>query len=116
MSVADPDGATMIARAYGAFVGHVEATGARVVWITPPDVDLEWKRVRSPMDDPARWQALRAIIDRLPVEQIDLPAWLATQGLDGPTGRPDGVHLADDVAADFVSEAVVPQLVRLLRG
>jgi peptidoglycan/LPS O-acetylase OafA/YrhL len=116
VSVVEPDGATMIARAYRAFVGQVEAAGARVVWVTPPDVDLEWKRVSSPMDDPARWRALRAIIDELPVEQVDLPAWLATKGLEGPAGRPDGVHLSPEAATEFVRSALVPQLVTLTRG
>ena len=116
VSVADPDGATMISRAYRAFVAHVEATGARVVWITPPDIDLEWDRVTSPMDDPVRWQALRTIVADLPVEQVDLPAWLTVNGLDGPAGRPDGVHLSTEAADEFVRDAVVPQLVALIRG
>jgi hypothetical protein len=116
VSVADPDGATMISRAYRAFVAHVEATGARVVWITPPDIDLEWDRITSPMDDPVRWQALRTIVTDLPVEQVDLPAWLTVNGLDGPDGRPDGVHLSTEAADEFVRDAVVPQLVALIRG
>lgn len=116
VSVADPDGTTMISRAYRAFVGQVEATGARVVWITPPDIDLEWDRIASPMDDPVRWQALRSIVADLPVEQIDLPAWLTANDLDGALGRPDGVHLSTDAADAFVREAVVPQLVALTRG
>jgi peptidoglycan/LPS O-acetylase OafA/YrhL len=116
VSVADTDGSTMIARAYRAFVGQVEATGARVVWITPPDIDIEWDRITSPMDDPTRWQALRDIIADLPVEQVDLPAWLAATGNDGQFGRPDGVHLSEEAAIEFVRDAVVPQLVAITRG
>jgi hypothetical protein len=116
VSVADTDGSTMIARAYRAFVGQVEATGARVVWITPPDIDIEWDRISSPMDDPTRWQALRDIVADLPVEQVDLSAWLAATGNDGPVGRPDGVHLSKEAAIEFVRDAVVPQLVAVTRG
>ena len=116
VSVADTDGSTMIARAYRAFVGQVEATGARMVWITPPDIDIEWDRITSPMDDPTRWQALRDIIADLPVEQVDLPAWLAATGNDGQFGRPDGVHLSKEAAIEFVRDAVVPQLVAITRG
>lgn len=113
VSVADPVGRALIDEAYQAFVGAVENAGAQVVWVTPPDVDLQWDRIDSPIDDPARWAALRAVIDSLPVDQIDLPGWLTAGGLSGPEGRPDGVHLADDVNTDFVATVVVPELVRL---
>lgn len=118
VSVADPVGRALIADAYRAFVDDVESAGAAVVWVTPPNADLQWDRVDSPLDEPARWAALRAIIQSLPVEQIDLPGWLAEEGLDGPDGRPDGVHLADDVNTEFVATIVAPTLVRLheLRG
>lgn len=113
VSVADPVGRALIVEAYQAFVGAVESAGADVVWVTPPDVDLQWDRVDSPIDDTARWAALRAVIQSLPVEQIDLPGWLAAEGLSGPDGRPDGVHLADGVNTEFVATVVVPDLVRL---
>jgi peptidoglycan/LPS O-acetylase OafA/YrhL len=110
VSVADPVGRALIADAYGSFVDAVETAGASVVWITPPDVDLQWDAVDSPIDDPARWVALREIIDSLPVEQIDLPGWLAEHQLTGPEGRPDGVHLAEDVGVQFVETLVAPRL------
>ena len=113
VSVADPVGQALVEEAYTTFVDDVEAAGAQVVWVTPPDADLQWERVDSPLDDPARWIALRAIIDALPVEQIDLPTWLVEQGLAGPDGRPDGVHLAEDVNTEFVATVVVPMLVHL---
>jgi hypothetical protein len=110
VSVLDPVGAGMVTRRYQAFVAQVEAAGARVVWITPPDVVFQWGAVDSPLSDPARWRELRRIIDTLPVEQIDLPGWLAAHDLDGPEGRPDGVHLAPEVEQRFVDEVVVPTL------
>ena len=96
-----------------AFVGAVIGAGASVVWVTPADTDLQWEAVDSPIDDPLRWAALREIIGSLPVEQVDLPGWLAERELLGPAGRPDGVHLADDVNTRFVEERVVPALIEL---
>ncbi len=113
VSVADPIGRAMIETAYRAFVDAVESAGASVAWVTPPDADLQWGAVDSPLDDPARWQALREIIDSLPVEQIDLPGWLTGHGLTGPTGRPDGVHLTADGNVQFVAELVAPTLVQI---
>ena len=56
---------------------------------------------------------MRAVIDGLGVEQIDLPSWLTANGLAGPEGRPDGVHLAPDVDQRFVQDLVAPTLVAL---
>jgi peptidoglycan/LPS O-acetylase OafA/YrhL len=113
VSVADPVGHRLVLDAYTSFVRRVRGAGAEIAWITPPDVQLQWGAVDDPMNDPARWAALRTIIDALPVHQIDLPGWLATEGLEGPTGRPDGVHLALDVNERFMRDVVVPELRRI---
>jgi peptidoglycan/LPS O-acetylase OafA/YrhL len=113
VNVLDEIGRNMVSRRYAAFVAQVEAAGAEVVWITPPDVSFFWGTVEASFSDPARWAVLRSIIDDLPVEQIDLPGWLEANGLDGPEGRPDGVHLAPEVDQRVVSELVVPQLIEL---
>lgn len=97
-----------VADAYGRFVAQVEGAGARVVWVTPPDVHLAWNGITSPLDDPRRWQALRSVVRDLPVEQIDLPSWLHRNGLDGPEGRPDGVHLTPDATTRFIDGELVP--------
>jgi peptidoglycan/LPS O-acetylase OafA/YrhL len=115
VSVADPVGHALVANAYRQFVIDVQSAGARVVWITPPDVRLHWNTVPAPANDPKRWSAIRQIIDGLSVDQIDLRSWLTEQGLDGPAGRPDGVHLAPDVNVRFVTELVAPSLVALAR-
>jgi hypothetical protein len=113
VSVADPVGRQLVVDSYTAFVDSVRAAGAEILWIAPPDIQLQWGAVDDPMNDPARWAALRSIIDTLPVHQIDLAAWLTAQGLDGPVGRPDGVHLAPDVNERFMREVVVPALLAL---
>ncbi|MEQ1702870.1 MAG: hypothetical protein ABMA25_22410, partial [Ilumatobacteraceae bacterium] len=113
VSVADPEGQALITGAYRAFVAAVEAKGASVVWVTPADVDLRWGKVDSPIDDPARWVAMRAIIDSLPVEQIDLPSFLEDNDFTGPGGRPDGVHLSLTANRQFISDVVVPRLIEI---
>lgn len=113
VSVADPEGHRLVVEAYTSFVQQVRDAGAIVVWVTPVDIELQWGAVDDPMNDPARWAKLRAIIDALPVTQIDLAGWLTATGLDGPLGRPDGVHLTADAADRFVREAVAPALAAL---
>jgi len=115
VSVADAAGQALVAEAYRQFAGAIEAAGATVVWVTPPDADQQWETLDAPVDDPTRWVALRQIIDDLGVQQIDLPAWLAANDLTGPDGRPDGVHLSTDANERFVNEVVAPMLAALPR-
>ena len=89
---------------------RVRAAGATIVWVTPPDTQLGWGTVDDPVNEPRRWLEVRSIIDDLGVAQIDLPGWLAGQQLEGPSGRPDGVHLTDDLNRRFVVEMVAPTL------
>lgn len=110
VSVADDVGREFVADAYARFVEQVEAAGGTVVWVTPADTHLGWGEFDDPVNDPVRWDAVRAIIDGLGVVQVDLPGWLAVEGLEGPDGRPDGVHLAPGLNERFVEEAVVPVL------
>jgi peptidoglycan/LPS O-acetylase OafA/YrhL len=116
VSVGDDVGRQLVAGAYRDFAARVEAAGAGVVWVTPADTQLGWGEFDDPVNDPARWDAIRDIIDELGVVQVDLPAWLADEGLDGPSGRPDGVHLAPGLNERFVEEAVAPSLIALRVG
>lgn len=113
-SVAEPEGRRLVVQAYRRFVHEAEAAGARVLWVTPPDLHLAWAGIDSPLDDPRRWRALRGVVDSLGVEQLDLPGWLRAYGADGPAGREDGVHLVPAVNAAFVEQVVVPGLRREL--
>ena len=113
VSVGDAAGRELLAAAYGTFVANVEAAGAQVIWITPPDAHLQWGAVDMALNDPVRWEAMRAVLDDLHIEQIDLHAWLTARKMTGPEGRPDGVHLADPVNETFVANVVAPHLANL---
>lgn len=66
VSVSDPVGRRLVADAYRGFVTEVEAEGARVVWVTPPDIHLLWGAIDAPMNDPRRWAAMREVVDGCP--------------------------------------------------
>lgn len=108
VSVGDPVGAPLVEASYRRFVERIDDAGARVVWITPPDIDPAI--IDDPLSQPARWVALRSIIAELGVVEIDLPGWLITEGMSGPEGRPDGVHLTAELNEQFVVEVVAPTL------
>ena len=110
VSVADEVGRELVAAAYEEFAALVDDAGATIVWVTPADSQLGWGEFDDPVNDPGRWDAVRAIIDGLGVVQIDLPGWLAANGLEGPDGRPDGVHLGPGLNERFVAEHVAPAL------
>ncbi len=110
VAVDDPVGQLLVDEAYRSFVDRVTAAGADVVWITPADTHLGWGTTDDPVNDPDRWTAVRAILAGLGVAQVDLPGWLSAGGIDGPAGRPDGVHLTDELNARFVEEQVAPAL------
>jgi hypothetical protein len=110
VSVLDRAGRRLVAAAYRRFVRELGDAGTRVLWVTPPDVHLSWTGVTSALDDHRRWRVLRSIVDGLQVDQVDLPGWLRANRLNGPSGRPDGVHLAPGPNERFVADAVVPAL------
>ena len=110
VSVGDETGRRLIADAYAEFASQVEDAGGKVIWVTPADAHLGWGEFDDPVNDPARWDAVRQIIAGLDVMQVDLRGWLAAEGLEGPDGRPDGIHLAPGLNERFVSEMVAPML------
>ncbi len=113
VNVLDPVGRALVQDAYDQFVASVRGAGATPVFIRPATIDAEWERRTDPIDDPLRWDVMREIVDATGAAQIDLPGWLTANGLDGPLGRPDGVHLAEDVEFRFIDEVIVPEVDRL---
>jgi hypothetical protein len=97
VSVLDPEGRRLVTDAYIELVAAVRALGAVPVFVRPATIDVEWERRHDTLDDPARWDVMRSIVDSLGVDQIDLPGFLAARSLDGREGRPDGIHLGPEV-------------------
>ncbi len=111
VSVADAAGRRLVEEAYRRVTRTIVDSGAQVVYVRPTDVHPHWGRYGDEAAaEPRRWAALRSIVDDLRVAQVDLPSWLAVEGLDGPAGRPDGVHLTKEVNAVLVDELVAPML------
>lgn len=112
VSVGDPVGNDLVRTAYRDFAARITTAGAMLMWVTPNDTHLGWGEFDDPVNEPARWVALRAIVDELGDEfgvmQVDEPAWLEASGLSGPEGRPDGVHLAEGLDERFVVEQLTP--------
>ena len=98
----------------GAFANANRPTLARAVDV--PDIELY---AIDASFDAHPSAAERDYLNEMPtswvlsVEQVDLPGWLAEHDMLGPAGRPDGVHLADDVNTRFVEERAVPALIEL---
>ena len=113
VSVLDPEGRQLVTHAYERFVETTRPTGAVPVFVRPATLDVDWGLRVDTIDDPARWDAMRGIVDGLGVAQLDLPGFLAARGLEGPDARPDGVHMTPAVRALFVAEVVVPQVLAL---
>lgn len=113
LNVLHPMGRALVQDAYDRFVTSVRDAGATPVFIRPATIDAEWERRDDPLDDPRRWDVMREIVDATGAAQIDLPGYLAATGLEGPAGRPDGVHLAEDVEARFIADVIVPEVLRL---
>jgi hypothetical protein len=116
VSVLDPEGRQLVVDAYTRFVAAVTEVGAIPVFVRPPSIDPDWELRADPLDDPRRFEEIRSILDSLGVAQIDLPQFLAQTGMEGPDGRPDGVHLAPQVRARFVASVVVPDVLGLALG
>jgi peptidoglycan/LPS O-acetylase OafA/YrhL len=114
VSVGDPVGQELVRQAYLDFAARITSAGALLVWVTPDDTHVGWGEFDDPVNEPARWDALRQIIDELTMKfdvlQVDEQAWLEASGLTGPEGRPDGVHLAEGLNERFVIERLAPAL------
>jgi peptidoglycan/LPS O-acetylase OafA/YrhL len=96
----------------------LDAGAAHVVWVREPVPNVFWWNSGQAQEDPARHDVLYAAMDAIAtarpgqVSVVDLPAWLAGQGLDtDQEARPDGVHWSPEAAAriarDFLGEALI---------
>lgn len=96
------------------------AEGAYVLWLTSPlpnaNLDAQNHFAGPEAVDPARFAHLNSIVEELPslrpgkVGVIDFAGWVAAQGDEDLTMRPDGVHLSrqggESVANNFMADAI----------
>jgi hypothetical protein len=107
-----------LARDLTAVTDALLAAGApRVVWLHQPTADPFWNPVPSPQEERPRHQVLWDVQDDLAaaddaVRVADLAGWLDVTGLaDDRAARPDGVHLAPEVARRLAEDWLGPVLV-----
>lgn len=108
-------------------VDVLSSTGAQVLWLTSPTIDLQRMAVPRPTkplpaSDPARMARLNALIREVAAERadvvqvIDLAQYLrnAPGGELDPALRPDGVHLSEQASIELASW-LGPQVLGALR-
>ena len=120
LSPSDPRFSARMEADYARVADELAAAGVgRVVWVVPArPTDKFLRNVVNPIED-ADWATLLGVIRstaaRHPdlIELLDLEAWCASNDPDGAL-RPDGLHIARDVARVAVDGAFVPRLLELL--
>jgi hypothetical protein len=102
----------------------LSAGAGRVVWVREPIPNVFWWSSGQAQEQPERHDVLYRTMDTIAeltdrVDVVDLPAWLASQGLDrDQEARPDGVHWSPEastrIARDFLGEQLVRSALGLL--
>jgi hypothetical protein len=97
----------------------VAAAPTKVVWVREPIPNVYWWSSGQAQEDPARHAEIYAAMDAAVaahqgrVHVVDLPAWLAAQGLDvDQEARPDGVHWSPDASLRIADGFLGEQLIR----
>ncbi len=103
--------------------GLLGAGAAHVVWVREPVPNVFWWSSGQAQEDPARHAVLYDAMDGIAAGSggaasvIDLPAWLAAQGLDTDRdARPDGVHWSPEASARIARDFLGEELVRAAIG
>ena len=91
----------------------------KVVWVREPIPNVYWWSSGQAQEDPTRHAEIYAAMDAAAessggrVVVVDLPAWLAEQGLDvDQAARPDGVHWSPEASLRIADEYLGEQLIR----
>ena len=124
LSPLDPPFADRIRADFTAITDELLAAGAgHVVWVRELVPNVFWWSSGQSQEDPARHQVLYGVMDDLAashpgtVSVVDLPTWIAEQGLtDDHDARPDGVHWSTEVAGRIAREFLGDRLVRAALG
>jgi hypothetical protein len=124
LTPADPAFADHLLFDFQAVTDHLLAAGAgHVVWVREPVPNVFWWGSGQSQEDPERHRVLYRLMDEIAarsggrVSAVDLPTWLAEQGLDTDhDARPDGVHWAPDVSARIARDFLGERLLRAALG
>jgi hypothetical protein len=91
----------------------------KVVWVREPIPNVYWWGSGQAQEDPTRHAEVYAAMDAAAesgsgrVVVVDLPAWLAEEGLDvDQAARPDGVHWSPEASFRIADEFLGEQLIR----
>ena len=114
--VGQPDYDAFLKREMHLAVDILSSTGAQVLWLTSPVIDLQRTAVPRtteplPASDPIRMARLNELIAEIAAERpdvvqvIDLAAHLrgSDEGELDPALRPDGVHLSEEASIELAS-------------
>lgn len=120
LSPSDPRFRDRMTADYAQVADALAAAGVgRVVWVVPArPTDQFLRNVVNPIED-TDWQTMlgvvRATAARHPdvIELLDLEEWCAENDPEGAL-RPDGLHIARDVARVAVDGAFAPRLLEIL--
>ncbi len=116
----DDDYAGRIEADFRAVTADLLAAGAaHVVWVREPIPNVFWWSSGQAQEDPRRHAVLYAAMDLVAAEErgrvsvVDLPAWLAEQGLAlDRDARPDGVHWSPEASARIARDFLGDRLLR----
>ncbi len=119
LTPSDPEYRRRLVAAYTQLVDDLTAAGAaRVAFVVEPVPNVWWNNTTEGESDPNRHQVLAEVYQEIAashpdtVRIIDLASWVSDNGLDADRdARPDGIHLAPEVAALVANRFLGEQLI-----
>lgn len=119
LTPSDPEYRARLVGAYTQLVDDLIAAGAaRVVFVREPVPNVWWNNTTEGESDPRRHEVLAEVYQEIAashpatVRVIDLASWYSENNLDADRkARPDGIHLAPDVATSITDRFLGQQLI-----
>jgi hypothetical protein len=119
LTPSDPEYRARLVTAYTDLVDNLIAAGAgRVALVREPVPNVWWNDVSEGESDPLRHQVLGEVYQEIAashpdtVRVIDLASWWSANHLDADRdARPDGIHLAPDIATSIADRFLGQQLI-----
>lgn len=100
--------------------GLLDAGASHVALVRPPIADPYWLPDVQDQEDPARYEILYELFDRIAdrypgtVAIVPLNSWFTAAGIDRDVDvRPDGVHVSPEAALEITEEFLGDRLIRV---